>query len=311
MLGGMKHITSSEGIDRLVGTYHQHLVDVRGLAPGTCAQYEGHVREFLTDQWKATSHDLVLPQLGAEALVEYFTEQRGRSRPRSLQHRASSLRSFFRFLILTGQARAPLIYAVPKIATGPRIGSPHYLTDAQLQSVFAGLDPQTPLGARDDAVIHCLADLGLRAGEVAHLVLEDFDWRQGTLRLTQTKGRRDRLLPLSPTVGRAVVHYLQHGRPATAHREVFVSLPGGEPLSSQAICQLTSRALQQAHLVFPRSGAQLLRRTFATRLVQKGVGVKAIADLLGHRHLNNTSLYAQVNLPQLRTLAQPWPEGGR
>jgi integrase/recombinase XerD len=69
--------------------------------------------------------------------------------------------------------------------------------------------------------------------------------------------------------------------------------------------------LRQAQLVFPRMGAQLLRRTFATQLVQNGVGVKAIADLLGHRHLNNTPLYAHVNLPQLRTVARPWPEGGR
>jgi site-specific recombinase XerD len=307
----MKHITSAQGIDRLVETYHQHLFDVRGLAPGTCANYVGHVREFLTDQWKATSHDRVLSQLGAEALVEYFTDQRSRSQPRSLQGRASSLRSFFRFLILTGQVPAPLIHAVPKIATGPRTGSPHYLTEAQLQSLLAGPDTQTPVGARDYAVILCLAKLGLRAGEAAHLVLENFDWRQGALRRTQTKGRRERLLPLLPTVGRAVVHYLKHGRPTTAHREVFVSLPGGEPLSSGEISQLTSRALQQAQLVFPRSGAQLLRRTFATQLVQKGVGVKAVADLLGHRHLNNTPLYAQVNLPQLRTVAQPWPEGGR
>jgi integrase/recombinase XerD len=311
MLGGMKHITSFQGIDHLVDTYHQHLLDVRGLATGTCTNYVRHVREFLTDQWKATSHDLVLSQLGADTLVQYFTDQQSRSQPRSLLGRASSLRSFLRFLTLTGQGPAELVHAVPKIQTGPRTPSPYYLTEAQLQSVFAGLDRQTPLGARDDAVIHCLADLGLRSGEAAHLVLEDFDWHQGTLRLTQTKGRRERLLPLSTTVGHAVAHYLRHGRPATAHRQVFVSLPEGEPLSSQAISQLTSRALKQAHLVFPRLGAHLLRRTFATHLVQKGVGVKAIADLLGHRHLDSTPLYALVNLPLLRTVAQPWPEGVR
>lgn len=311
MLGGMKHITSFQGIDHLVDTYHQHLFDVRGLALGTCASYVGQVREFLTHQFKASSHDLVLSRLEPAALVAYFHHLRSRHQPRSLQARASSLRSFLRFLTLTGEAPAEVVHAVPKIQTGPRTASPHYLTGAQLQSVLAGLDVQTPLGARDHAVIHCLAGLGLRAGEVAHLVLEDFDWRQGTLRLTHTKGRRDRLLPLSPAVGHAVAHYLQQGRPATARREVFLSLPEGEPLSSVAISQLTCRALQQAQLVFPRAGAQLLRRTFATHLVQNGVGVKAIADLLGHRQLNNTSFYAQLNLPQLQALAQPWPEGGR
>lgn len=307
----MKHITSSQGIDRLVDTYQQHLLNVGGLAPGTCTNYVGHVREFLTDQWKATGHDLVLSQLEAQAVVEYFNDQRSHCQPASLQHRASGLRSFLRFLTLTGQGPAALVHAVPKIHAGPRTGSPHYLTAAQLQRVLAGLDPQTAEGARDQAVIQCLAGLGLRAGEVAHLVLEDCDWRQSTLRLTHTKGRRERLLPLSPTVGQAVVHYLQHGRPATPHRQVFVQIPGGEPLSSQAVSALTCRALHQAHLVFPRLGAQLLRRTFATHLVQKGVGVKAIADLLGHRHLNNTPLYARLNLPLLRGVAQPWPEGRR
>lgn len=177
--------------------------------------------------------------------------------------------------------------------------------------MLATLDPQTPPGARNVALVHCLTHLGLRAGEAAGLVLEDFNWREGCLRLQRTKGRRERLLPVPPAGGQAIVHYLQQARPQTAQRRLFVSLPEGQPLSSQAISQLVSQALRQAQVIFPRSGAQLLRRTFATHLVQQGVGVKAIADLLGHRSLNNTSFYAHVNLPQLQTLTQPWPEVAR
>ena len=153
-----------------------------------------------------------------------------------------------------------------------------------------------------------MAKLGLRAGEVAHLSLEDFDWRQGTLRLTQTKGRHERLLPLLPTVGKAVAHYLRFARPTVTHRGVFVSLPGGAALSSTQVSCLTAAALRRADLIFPRLGAQLLRRTFATHLTQRGTSVKAVADLLGHRYLNCTQLYAHVNLPMLQGVAQPWPE---
>jgi integrase/recombinase XerD len=115
-------------------------------------------------------------------------------------------------------------------------------------------------------------------------------------------------LPLSPAVGKALAHYLQMARPPTLHRQVFVSLPGGTPLSGQQISQLVARALRQAHLIFPRPGAQLLRRTFATHLLQKGSTPKEIADLLGHRGLNTLGFYAHLNLPALQAVVQPWPE---
>src|ERR1019366_3853646 len=143
---------------------------------------------------------------GGENILKYLTRQRSRCQPVSLQYLASTLRSFLRFLALSGQCPAELVHAVPKIQAGPRIASPHYLSEAQLQRLLASFDPQIPCGARDQAVLYCLAKLGLRAGEVAHLSLEDLDWRQGTLRLTQTKGRHERLLPLLPAVGKGLAH---------------------------------------------------------------------------------------------------------
>ena len=304
----MKHITSSFGIDHLVDRYQQHLRSDKGLAPGTCAHHAREVQEFLIAQWKQADGDLVLARLGSEKILQYVVRQRSRCQPVSLQQLASALRSFLRFLALSGQCPAGLIHAVPKIQAGPRVASPHYLSEAQLQTLLASLDPQTPGGARDQAVVCCLAKLGLRAGEVAHLSLEDLDWRQGTLRLTQTKGRQERWLPLLPAVGQPMAHYLQRARPAVGHRRVFVRLPGGAPLSSDQVSGLTAAALRRAGLVFPRLGAHLLRRTFATHLTQKGASVKAVADLLGHRHLSCTQLYAHVNRPMLQEVAQPWPE---
>lgn len=304
----MKHITSTHGIDHLVESYREHLREVRGLATQTCARRARQIWEFLTAQWKGAGGDLVLWQLGAEEILQYLTRRRVRCKPVSLQHLASTLRRFLRFLTLTGQCPAEVVLAVPKIQAGPRVGSPDYLTEVQLQRLLSSLDAQTPDGARTQALILCLAKLGLRAGEAARLALEDLDWRAATLRLTQTKGRQERLLPLSPTVGQALAHYLQFARPATSHREVFVSLPGGTPLSGVQVSQLVATALGQAHLSFARPGAQLLRRTFATHLVQKGSTPKELADLLGHRSLNTLGFYARVNLPMLQVVVQPWPE---
>lgn len=304
----MKHITSLHGIDRLVESYQQYLREVRGLAPGTCAGYRFHVQGFLTEQRKRVGGDLVLSRLRGAEIMKFLTRQRIRYRPVGLQYLASALRSFLRFLALRGQCAAELVQAVPRVQAGPRMGLPSALSEAQLQTLLASLTPQTLAGARARAVVLCLAKLGLRAGEVARLALDDLDWRQGTLRLTQTKGRRERLLPVAPVVGQALAHYLQFDRSATRHRRVFVALKGGQPLTSAQVSQLTVAALQRAHLFFPSAGAQLLRRTFATHLAQKGSSVKEIADLLGHRSLNTARFYIQSNLSLLQTVAQPWPE---
>jgi integrase len=305
----MKHITSSHGIDRLVDGFQRHLREVKGLVPQTCAQYAAQARLFLTEQWQRAGHDLVLAHLDGPEILQHLTRQRTRYKPGRLQQYASLLRALLRFLVLTGHVPAVLVHAVPKIRTGLRVSPPDYLTEAQLQALLASLDPRTPDGARDQALLLVLAQMGLRAGEAADLTLDDLDWPQGTLRVTPTKGRRERQLPLSPSVRQALAHYLYGTRPATVHRRVFVGFPGGRPLSSQRVSVLVATALRRAHQVFPHLGAHLLRRTFATHLAQRGASVKAIADWLGHRRLDTAGRYIQVNLPLLQTVTQPWPEG--
>jgi len=305
----MKYITSADGIDHLIRTYQHYLRNAKGLAPHTCAVRASKVKHFLIKQWKRASGHLTLSKLRAPDILKYVTGQGTRYKPTSLQHLASTLRSFLRFLILTGQAPAELVHAVPKIQAGPRVASPDYLSETQLATLLKSLDAQTSCGARDQALVLCLVQLGLRAGEAAGLVLEDLNWRQATLRLIQTKGQRERLLPLTPEVGKALAHYLKCVRPTTTtHRRVFVGLPHGGPLSGRGVSALIAEALRRTHLIFPRPGAQLLRRTFATHLAQRGCNIKVIADLLGHRYLNSTGLYVHVNLPLLQTVAQPWPE---
>jgi site-specific recombinase XerD len=150
--------------------------------------------------------------------------------------------------------------------------------------------------------------LGLRAKEIAQLSLEDVDWAAGTLSLRQTKGRRCRLLPLPSATAQALVRYLRTVRPPTSSRRIFLCLHRPAPLTSGAVAAATIAAFRRAGLAVARPGPHLLRHTLATHLIQKGVELKAIADVLGHRSLNTTARYAKVNLPMLAQIAQPWPE---
>jgi integrase/recombinase XerD len=185
------------------------------------------------------------------------------------------------------------------------------LSEPQLAALLASWDRRTAQGRRDRAMGLCLARLGLRAGELAALVLEDLHWRQGTLRLRQSKNGSRVQLPLVPEVGRAIADYLRQGRPAGADRHVFLCQQTARPLTASAVSQVIQRALRRRGIVVPHPGAHVLRHTLASHLVQQGASLKEVADLLRHHSLDSTALYAHVDLPHLRSLAQPWPQKAR
>ena len=153
-----------------------------------------------------------------------------------------------------------------------------------------------------------LARLGLRAGEVAAIELDDIDWRAGEL-LVRGKGDRHERLPLPDDVGRALVSYLQHARPSTAHgRSVFVRVraPHG-PMTRTAVSHVVLTAGERAGLGTVR--AHRLRHAAATQLLTAGAPLVEIGQLLRHRSQTTTAIYAKVDTEALRTLARPWPGG--
>ena len=153
--------------------------------------------------------------------------------------------------------------------------------------------------------------MGLRPGEVADLRLDDIDWRGGTIEVRTRKNRRGALLPLPHVVGQALVDYLSGERPVTDERRVFVQHLGvhcGKPISSTAVSGVVARALRRAAVDAPLAGAYVFRHTVASRMVQQGASLKEVADLLGHRSLDTTTIYAKLDLPRLREVALPWPE---
>jgi integrase/recombinase XerD len=153
-----------------------------------------------------------------------------------------------------------------------------------------------------------LARLGMRAGEVRSLALEDIDWRAGEL-LVRGKGNRFERLPLPADVGQALSAYLQRGRPATAQgRTVFVRVRAPHrPLSSAGVTRAVAAAAARAG--GGQVSAHRLRHTLATELVRAGVALPAVGQVLRHRRLMTTAIYAKVDRERLRLLARPWPGG--
>jgi site-specific recombinase XerD len=304
----MKHPPLPPVLSNLVEEFRRHLVDCAGLSPATCRYQIYYVRQFLREHRKKLPDDRHLERLTPGDLMTFVTRKAERYRPVSLQVITATLRSFFRFLSLTGRSSTALVGAVPTVATEGRRGLPRHLTTGQLQRFLGGFSRDTAAGIRDYAVALCLARLGMRAREVARLTLDDIDWRSGVVSLRTTKDRGPRQLPLTSEVGSALSRYLRRARPTSAHREVFLSLRTDAPLSSLGISQLIVKALRRTGITCLRPGAHLLRHTFATHLVQRGTNLKALADLLGHRRLDTTVLYTKVNLPMLAEVAQRWPE---
>ena len=294
-------------IEHLLVTYHEHLLQVAGLQPSTCQRWTFFARQFLNAKIKPKAAHLDLAALDWRNIGDFFQAQAKLHSPARLQAMGTGLRSFFRYLCFSGRHPQDLSNTIPRIADPGREDLAEYLSLAQLQQVLQTAAGRTVAERRQRAVLLCLARLGLRAAEVAQLNLDDVDWRGGLIRITRTKGRQERLLPLPHDLGQALARYLRHRPKEATCRRIFLCLRHAGPVGANTISALAVRALKQAAIGCARPGAHIFRHTVASHLVQKGASLKAVADWLGHRHLSTTQLYAKVNLPLLRTVVQPWP----
>lgn len=306
----MKLPHSPAGLAHLVQEFDRHLTQQAGLAPQTCAQRVRYVSRFLKACCPDPRSRLSLQQLNAAGLQHYVLQLSGCCRAHTLRCHMGAVRSFLRFLALTGRIPSGLEQALPLIRAS-RNTIAHCLNRLQLRGLLSAFDDHQSAGVRDYAMALLAARLGLRAKEIAQLCLEDVNWQAGTLELHQTKGRRSRLLPLPAPVGQALAKYLRTVRPYSGARQVFLCLYQPRPLTAGAVSDAVAAAFSRAGLKVPRPGTHLLRHTLATHLVEQGASLKAVADVLGHRSLNTTTIYTQVNLTMLARIAQPWPGEGR
>jgi site-specific recombinase XerD len=296
-------------LDDLIEAYKQHQRRVRGLHDRTMHGYERLVRPFV----RATlGDDPVDPRrLSPADVLQFVDSMRGRFSVRSMKTVHTALRSFFLFLRMKGLCDRRLEAAIPAVAHWRLSTLPRCLNDQELAQVLVSFDDSTPCAYRDRAIVSCLSTLGLRPSEVAALQLEDIDWRGGTIRLRTRKTGRGAILPFPRDAGRAIVDYLRQERPSTDERRVFVQHLGrriGEPISSGVVSAAVVRALRRAGIKSPIAGGYVFRHTLASRMVRHGASLKEVADLLGHRCFDTTTIYAKLDVTSLCEVALPWPE---
>ena len=287
----------------LVERYQAYLVKERGLAPGTVTGYLHVAGLFLATRPEVS--DLGLVALAPGEVIEFVVDEcRQRSRG-SAKYIVCGLRALLRFCYLEGLTTRALAGAVPAVANWRLASLPKALSADDVAALLASCDRRTTFGRRDFAVLTLLARLGLRAGEVAGLCLEDVEWRQGEL-VVRGKGSREERLPLPADAGEAIAGWLSRGRPRCAAQEVFTRVraphqrltPGGVTAIVRAACARAGVVEVNAHR---------LRHTAATEMLRAGAGLGEIGQVLRHRSVLSTAIYAKVDRVSLRALAKPWP----
>jgi integrase/recombinase XerD len=296
----------------LLASFEEHLRRVRGVSAGTCRNYLWHAGLFLEAACPDGLADA--SELTAVQVSGFVVGLTSRYAQRTVELAATALRCFFRFLRAAGLRADRLEDAVPMVPNGGRRLVRH-LSPGKVGQLIASLGSPSPRDLRDKAMIVCIARLGLRAGEVAALCLEDVDWRNAALRVRSRKTGHGAVLPLTAEVGEAIAAWLREGRPAIEGRPLFVQLQRGRapgcPLTGDAVGSAVARALARAGIDAPVHGANLLRHSLATGLQAGGASMQQIAGLMGHSSLATTRIYAAVDVAALRQIALPWPGAAR
>lgn len=246
--------------------------------------------------------------LRAEA-VDTHVKQYLKESPENLRRLVSALRGFLRFCARQGYILRDLSGIIPSIPSYRLASLPKGMEESTLQRILNVIPKDTAAGARDYAIMLLMMAYGVRGKSVAELVLEDIDWPHSTIRIRARKGGKEVVLPLMEAVGEALLRYLHH-RPESPLREVFlITKAPFFPLNSIDVSQTVRRYMMKAGVKIPKSGSSTLRHSWAIRALAKDSPMKAIADVLGHRCLNTTFIYAKADLKTLRQVVMPWPKG--
>ena len=298
--------TLSAHITEELRRYDEHLRDVRGLAAGTRKGRLRVIGLLLRDKFK--QRKIVFAQLRPDDVRQFLGQRLAeRQSASNASHHAAALRSYLRYRATCGDQVGKLAAVISnpvhwKLATLPRA-----LNVEEAERLLNAATSARKMPKRAYAIVRLALDLGLRCGEIAHLNLNDIDWQAGTLMLRGTKSLRQDVVPLPVETGNALVDYLQHERPTIRHLAVFVRQIAGRtlPITSCAIQKVIKRSCRRIGL--PDVSAHALRHTVACRLVERGSPLKEVADLLRHRSLNSTLIYAKLDTPKLAAVALPWP----
>lgn len=285
--------------------YRNYLLGERGVAAQGVIRYERLARLFVSSV--AVGDEVDWPCVSASDVSCFVVRECSSRRGSAARNLAAALRSFLRFVHVDGWTPLGLAGAVPPVGGWRAQSLPLGLAPDQVRRLLDSCDSRRESGRRDFAILTMLVRLGLRAGEVAAMRLEDIDWRAAEI-VVHGKDRRDELLPLPNDVGKALTDYLSAGRPPTTSRAVFLRvLAPRQQLTPTAVTAIVYGACDRVGL--PRVGAHRLRHTAASAMLGAGASLSEVGQALRQRELKTTAIYAKVDDARLRLLAQPWPGG--
>ena len=295
-------------VQRIERAYQRYLLEERGLDPSTVNAYSCVIRAFLVDRFDDGA--VSLERLSIRDVNRFILFVADRSSRSYAKYAATVLCGFLRHLYQCGDIPVDLANAVLPVTQWRHSELPKRLPLEQVTEILASCDRDTVAGRRDYAILQLLARLGLRAGEICAMTLDDVDWDNGVLVVSGKRHRREPM-PIPEEVGEALVEYLRGGRPRCATRRVFLCLsaPHRGFATSTAICDVVARALARAGIDPPFKGSHLLRHSLATGMLRKGASLEEIGQVLRHRRPDTTAIYAKVDLEGLRAVAMAWSGG--
>jgi site-specific recombinase XerD len=295
---------------KVTSEFSCYLLQELGRSPSTVTNYMPFIDQFLMERFQNKTPDLA--SLRASDVTGFVIRHAHQLSSVRAGLMVTALRSFLRYLLRRGAIATDLAGCVPAVPKWSLSTLPRFLPAAAVEKLLKRCDRKTTVGRRNHAILLLLARLGVRAGEVIKLSLDDIDWASGRITI-HGKGGRSAQLPLPADVGKALSAYLRRDRPPSASRRVF--LRHRAPLTgfanSSTLSSIVRRALKHAGIESAHTGAHVLRHPLATSMLRQGGSLDEIGELLRHQSPNTTAIYAKVDVAALHTLAMPWPGGGR
>ena len=290
--------------EALIQAYEDFARQYNGLEETTLGQYTFQLKPFF--DWLFETTPKQLNEIDFCHLLDFF-----------LEHGKSSIygpmRSFLNFCHVMGYMDRDLKFAVPMVRKTALAGVPFVLDDEDVDTLLAGIDRSAPEGKRDYAMLQVMNHYGIRGVQVRQMKLDDLLWRQSLIMIRPAKGGTAVDHPLLPAVGNAVLDYIRNARPQSDdYQEVFLTCQEPvKPLAQSTLTMIVARRLRRAKIDLPdtaRKGSHLFRHRFASKMLDCGVALEQIADMLGHRNLNSTMIYTKIDFKKLVVIAQEWPE---
>lgn len=286
--------------DEQLQRFDRYLLQMKGLTASTRLRRLTIVRPLAA---VADSAGLPTP----DQLRRFLRQELSRASIASAGVTTTAVRSYLRFRAFEGDRVQHLMPIVAAPASWRLAPLPQTLTPSEVERLLDAFPPGLPSRLRCYAIVRCLVDLGLRSSEVIGLELDHIDWAAGTVHICKAKARRVDILPLPQVTGMAIAEYIRSERPQTTSRQVFVRhvAPLEVPVTASVVRRAVREAYRRAGLRHTR--VHILRHTLAGRLLNTGGTLKEVADVLRHRELDTSLIYAKVDFARLGAVAMPWP----